>query len=328
MSVFISHSFEDEAAFDNVVDQLVSANVSYWNPAEVKAGAPLRDQLRDAVQTCGVCVFVATHRSVQSSWCGSELGAFWGAGKPIIVYLADSSLKEADLPPILHGDVWEQRIRKVVSRAQELAGRQDAAGTARDKIGTRPVGNLTIEELEKLIAGAVALAAAQGKTDNTDVTPEAIGRAAKGAAGRVLEGIRTAERSSGSSGDDWRRRILWVDDRPDNNVYERQALESMGLTFTLAETTEQALGVLSNQRFAAIISDMGRREGPREGYVLLKAVRDTDSRTPFFIYAASNAPEHKREAAQRGAQGTTNRPDELFDMVVGALPDRAPRQPG
>ena len=54
----------------------------YWNPAEVKAGSSLRDQLRQAVEHCSVCIFVATHRAIESSWCGAELGAFWGAGKP------------------------------------------------------------------------------------------------------------------------------------------------------------------------------------------------------------------------------------------------------
>ena len=95
----------------------------------------------------------------------------------------------------------------------------------------------------------------------------------------------------------------------------------MGLEFTLALSTKEALAILSKARFAAIISDMGRREGPREGYVLLEAVRATDPRTPFFIYAGSNTPAHKREATQRGAQGSTNSAQELFDMVVQAFPE-------
>ena len=94
MAVFISHSFENTDEFHNIVDALVPANVPYWNPADVKPGDSLREQLRQAVEHCGLCIFVATHRSLQSSWCGAELGAFWGAGKPIIVYLADSSLAD------------------------------------------------------------------------------------------------------------------------------------------------------------------------------------------------------------------------------------------
>jgi CheY-like chemotaxis protein len=321
MTVFISHSLEYRSDFDNIADALNSAHVPYWNPAEVKAGTLLRDQLRDAVRQCSVCIFVATHRSLQSNWCGTELGAFWGAGKPIIVYLADSSLGDEQLPPIVQGDVWERRIARVVSRAKELVTQGVSTDGNTGRIGSSPVGNMTIEELEKLIVGAVSLGAAQGKAEIRKVTPEAIGRAAKGAAGRVLEGIRTAERTVLSSGETWRRRILWVDDRPSNNVYEREALEAMGLSFTMAKTTQEALDLLWSERFAVVISDMGRREGPKEGYVLLQALRAKDAQTPFLIYAGSNAPEHRLEAAQRGAQGVTDRPDELFEMVVRALPD-------
>lgn len=118
----------------------------------------------------------------------------------------------------------------------------------------------------------------------------------------MLEGMKSTRRTAEATADAWRREILWVDDNPDNNIYERNALESVGIEFTLATSTREALDILSRKRFAAIISDMGRKEGPREGYVLLETIRAKDAKTPFFIYAGSNAPEHKREALARGAQ--------------------------
>jgi CheY-like chemotaxis protein len=320
MVAFISHSFENKPEFDNVVDALVQTNVPYWNPAEVKAGSSLRDQLRQAVERCSVCIFIATHRSLESSWCGAELGAFWGAKKPVIVYLADSSLADEELPPIVQGDVWERRISRVAARAKEFLAEAAAQPTHVSTGQTAHVSSMTVEQLEKLIVGAISLAQAAGKTDGRASTPEALTAAARGAAGSVLEGIKTTERTVDRATHEWQRQILWVDDHPDNNVYERNALESTGVEFTLALSTQQALEILSKKRFAAIISDMGRKEGPREGYALLEAVRAIDPDTPFFIYAGSNAPKHKREAAARGAQGTTNKPQELFDMVIQALP--------
>ena len=59
----------------------------------------------------------------------------------------------------------------------------------------------------------------------------------------------------------------------------------MGFSFTLALSTDEALQTLSKERFAAIISDMGRQEGPREGYRLLDAVHRKGDKIPFFIYA-------------------------------------------
>jgi CheY-like chemotaxis protein len=115
------------------------------------------------------------------------------------------------------------------------------------------------------------------------------------------------------------KRVLWVDDRPENNVYERQAFEAVGIEFVLSLNTTDALEQLSRQKFAAIISDMGRREGPREGYVLLDEIRKHNDKTPFFIFAGSNAPEHKREALEHGGQGSTNNSNELFQMVTHAV---------
>jgi hypothetical protein len=43
--------------------------------------------------------------------------------------------------------------------------------------------------------------------------------------------------------------------------------------------------------------------------------------TPLFFYAASNAPEHKRETAEHGGQGCTNNAQELFAMVTRAVID-------
>lgn len=58
-------------------------------------GQSLADQL---VRTCEACVFLATKCSVDSAWCMAELGAFWGAGKQVIVSLAEAAVREAQLP--------------------------------------------------------------------------------------------------------------------------------------------------------------------------------------------------------------------------------------
>lgn len=116
-----------------------------------------------------------------------------------------------------------------------------------------------------------------------------------------------------------KKEILWVDDRPENNVYERNTLEQYGLTFTLALSTLQALHCMEHNKFALIISDMGRKEGNREGYVLLDAIRKTNKEIPFIIYADSRKQEHVNETLKRGGQGCTNSPAELIDLVIKNL---------
>ncbi len=138
---------------------------------------------------------------------------------------------------------------------------------------------------------------------------------------KIVEVVRAAGPAV-ASGDGWRNHILWVDDRPENNTYERQAFEAMGLRFTLALSTDEAFERLTQAKYAAVISDMGRREGPQEGYALLDRLRKEGNGTPLFFYASSNAPEHKRQTREHGGQGCTNNAQELFEMVTRAVIER------
>lgn len=115
------------------------------------------------------------------------------------------------------------------------------------------------------------------------------------------------------------KEILWVDDHPENNVYERSILEQYGLAFTLALSTQQALHCMKHSAFSLIISDMGRKEGNREGYILLNEIRKTDKQIPFIIYAGSKKQEHINETYKRGGQGCTNDPAELINLVIKNL---------
>ncbi|MGY5884934.1 response regulator [Modestobacter lacusdianchii] len=115
-------------------------------------------------------------------------------------------------------------------------------------------------------------------------------------------------------------RLLWVDDRPSNNRYEATALEALGITVEIAQSTTEALAKMSARGpFDAIISDMGRPPDPRAGYTLLDALRQAGDLTPFVIYAGSNQPEHFDEAVRHGAVGSTNHPTELIRLVRRAL---------
>jgi CheY-like chemotaxis protein len=120
----------------------------------------------------------------------------------------------------------------------------------------------------------------------------------------------------------WKSHVLWVDDSPDNNINERNAFEAMGISFSLALTTEEALAHVNERRFAAIISDMSRNEGQREGYVLLDKIRRSGNQTPLFFYTAFSTVGDKSDAAEHGGQGYTNNPEELFRAVMRAVLNR------
>ena len=116
---------------------------------------------------------------------------------------------------------------------------------------------------------------------------------------------------------------MWVDDRPDNQILERQSLEALGVSFVLAKSTDEALDKVAKQKFDVIISDMARPPDQHAGYTLLDQLRASGNLTPFVIYSGSNAPEHRAEARRRGALGATNRASELFSYVLAAINTRS-----
>ena len=116
-----------------------------------------------------------------------------------------------------------------------------------------------------------------------------------------------------------RNQVLWVDDHPENNTYVREAFEAMGLQITLALSTDEAFEKLSQSRYATIISDMKRREGAREGYVLLDGLRENEDHTPLFFYSSWVEPDHRQETLEHGGQGCTDDPQELIEMVIMAV---------
>ncbi|MBD5404706.1 MAG: hypothetical protein HDR55_06950 [Treponema sp.] len=52
---------------------------------------------------------------------------------------------------------------------------------------------------------------------------------------------------------------------------------------------------------------------------MLEEIRKNDKEIPFIIYAGSKRKEHIDEAIKRGAQGCTNEPGELIDLVIKNL---------
>jgi CheY-like chemotaxis protein len=121
------------------------------------------------------------------------------------------------------------------------------------------------------------------------------------------------------------KRILWVDDRPDNNAYEIAKLQKDGYDIQRVVSTEAALDVLRSLSGApeVIISDMGRREGllhrKTAGLELIREVRSMGSKTPIFIYSSAGAPgEYSDQVRSAGGDGITSSPIVLFRLIETA----------
>jgi hypothetical protein len=156
MTVFISHSFENKPEFDNIADAFEQKGIEYWKPGSLTAGSSLADQLRQSIVEADLCVFVATRHSIASAWCGAELGAFWGAGKPVIIYVAEASLSEDEMPKQFRGHLVERRISRVVEAVVARLGQREEAEQAQDR--SPDVGSMTVESLKQLIAEVLSRA--------------------------------------------------------------------------------------------------------------------------------------------------------------------------
>lgn len=119
-----------------------------------------------------------------------------------------------------------------------------------------------------------------------------------------------------------RSRVLWVDDKPGNNRFERQALEALGIWVEISTSTADALTRLQATPYDLIISDMTREPDPQAGYTLLGKLRERGNQTPFIIYAGSSSPEHTAAARARGAVDYLNDPAALARLVTMLLGTR------
>lgn len=184
------------------------------------------------------------------------------------------------------------------------------------------IGGLTFKGagLEASISKVQVQAAAELAATAAAVAPDAQGhlspdRAAREAVEAVTEMLTTRAVKRAS-----KTKILWVDDRPQNNRQLQQSLQALGMTIRLAESTGQAMERLTHERFDLVISDMGRQDEPRAGYALLAQMRNAGIRLPLIFYSAGgNLPEHERLAREKGAFGSTNNGTELFRLVFSAL---------
>lgn len=119
MRVFICYSHQDQAAYSSICLTLDEAGVDRFEPTKLQLGKSLAEQLRFAIGECQVCVFLATRGSIDSGWCQAELGAFWGMGKPVFVYLLDPEIAETDLPKQFQGNLWTRDAEELLAAIRQ-----------------------------------------------------------------------------------------------------------------------------------------------------------------------------------------------------------------
>jgi len=121
-------------------------------------------------------------------------------------------------------------------------------------------------------------------------------------------------------------KILWVDDHPSNNQYQRLAFAGLGIYCDEYTNNYDARVAARMVHYDIIISDVDRDKEPENGIDLLKELRDEEgyTSTPFFYYTIRNEVDVTKLAAEKGvsvfSSTVTNDPAVLLKRVLATLP--------
>lgn len=112
--------------------------------------------------------------------------------------------------------------------------------------------------------------------------------------------------------------VLWVDDMPDNNIYLRDLLRSLGIYVDLAKNTFDAVSMVALTKYDVIISDMKRDGDSKAGIKMLAEFqqRNLDAYRWTVFYFSQFDP---GRGVPTYAFGATNRPDELIHLILDIL---------
>src|SRR5207247_2230654 len=112
------------------------------------------------------------------------------------------------------------------------------------------------------------------------------------------------------------KRVLWVDDEPQNNEHGIKALQAQGVEVVICKTTQEALNKVERVKFDVIITDQLRHEDgirkDRAGYELIGQLRQAGVKVPVIL---STAFPNEEEARRLGFYDTATTQNGLFELA-------------
>ncbi len=180
--------------------------------------------------------------------------------------------------------VYDSELRKLLdTHARELAAEVDRARTETEK---------TLQEMRADLSSQRA---------TSDALIEAGGNRRPGSdADTEPSGAPGAPPDTAA-----KKRILWVDDVPENNIGPAGVLGRLGAEIDVALDTETAMRKLAAGHYDLVISDMGRADEREAGLTLLSQMKLQGVAVPAVIYASRRAVERSGAEARRlGARET------------------------
>ena len=110
-------------------------------------------------------------------------------------------------------------------------------------------------------------------------------------------------------------RLLWVDDHPENNAWERELFRSLGVVIVPVESTRSALGCLQTETFDLVLSDIRRDDESTDGLEGATQIHAARPTVPILFYVQNLSSTRVPEPAS----GITDEPNELLHLVLDRL---------
>ncbi len=111
--------------------------------------------------------------------------------------------------------------------------------------------------------------------------------------------------------------VLWVDDAPENNLREVDALGQLGVKVDTVRSNAEAESAVRQKDYGLIISDIGRRrpEPDNAGLLLPQKLADILPEVPPVVYYTG----HAKSPQTADGYPVTDVPSALFEAIQSAL---------
>lgn len=135
--VFFSYCAEDRELARDLISFMRNLRINLKFDDEILLPCNrVNDRLREEIKRADGCVWLLTENSLRSQWCLMEVGVFWGADKPIIIYNPSGLNYDGPLD-----DIKQARSLDEIKRTLEGL-----------EMRSKPLASVTVEEASQLLA--------------------------------------------------------------------------------------------------------------------------------------------------------------------------------
>jgi len=352
VSLFYSYAHEDEILREELCGHLKILErrklVSPWHDRQIQAGEDWNQQISGELQMADLVLLLVSTDFINSDYIfGKELtvamqrhAAGMATVVPIMIRAVNIESEDADAFPFMKLQGLPTDMRPVTSWPNRDEAWTNVAKGLR--VTVRTIHEKKAASASRTpkrggmrgMAGSPAPAAPPPPPDPNDTVLT-----------QVLDGFATQVREAnatrgGGPVDDAalrtqamglidepdQKRVLWVDDHPENNHYEAGALAKLQIDVVTVTSTSAAMKALEDDPdgFDLVISDWGRPwDGPGAGMRLLSRLRRAGSALPIVFYHGefdkSARASRAEQALAAGALGEAVYPAELIPLVLKGL---------